>query len=161
MPKLEKYHPILTPHYTFDWLTKARVKDVLTLIQETDARQQPTILSVADRINQTMREIFHDQKLVWGITQRTTDQLIGIAGFTPLDLTANTATLTVTVLPAQQQPAVLAEIYTRLTAFATHELGLTQLSVHLSQPDQSLTKIFTELGFSVMTTDPLDFKLTR
>lgn len=152
MPKLEKYHPILTPNYTFDWLTKSRVKDVFTLTEQTQPTAQPTILSTADEINQTMRDIFHDKKLIWGITDRKTDQLIGRAGFELLDFVNHTATLTVTLLPAQRQLAILTEIYGRLVAFGRHELALTTLTVALLQADPQLTDLLTTLKFTKVTT---------
>lgn len=151
MPKLEKYHPILTPHYTFDWLTKARVKDVFSLTQQTQPTSQATLLTTADNINQTMRDIFHDQKLIWGITQRDNDHLIGQAGFDPLDLDGQTATLTVTLFPSQQQGPVLTELYDRLVAFGCHELGLTTLTVTLPKPDQQLRELLTGLNFTETT----------
>jgi len=151
MPKLEKYHPILTPHYTLDWLTKARVKDVLTLQSQAQPDQALTMLATADGINQTMREIFHDQKLVWGITQQSNDHLIGQAGFNPLDLTTKTGQLTVTVLAEQATTAVLTELYQRLVDFATHELGLTELRVTLPQPDPVVAAILTQLNFTSTT----------
>lgn len=151
MPKLEKYHPILTPHYTFDWLTKARVKDVLTLQSQEQSNQALTMLTTADMINQTMREIFHDQKLVWGITQRSNDHLIGQAGFDPLDLTAKTGQLTVTVLAEQATNAVLTELYQRLVDFAIKELGLTELRVTLPQPNPIVAAILAQLSFTNTT----------
>jgi len=151
MPKLEKYHPILTPNYTFDWLTKTKVKDLFTLLQQTQPSSKVTILSTADETNQTMRDIFHDKKLIWGITDRKSNQFIGQAGFDPLDLTNQTGTLTVTLLPDHQQLTVLTEIYDRLVSFASHELGLTTLTTVQSQPNPALTKLLTKLNFKEIT----------
>ncbi|AVK61418.1 GNAT family N-acetyltransferase [Lactobacillus sp. CBA3605] len=148
MSKFEKYHPLLTPHYTFDWLTKVRVKSVFTLYQQmSDTQTPPTMLTTADQLNQTMREIFHDQKLVWGISTRPTDQFVGQAGFDPIDLTTKTAVLTVTVLSAHHQTAVLTEIYQRLIAFAWHELHLTHLTVVPAADDIITRHLLVQLDF--------------
>jgi len=99
-----------------------------------------------------MRDIFHDKKLIWGITDRKTDQLIGRAGFELLDFVNHTATLTVTLLPAQLQLTILTEIYERLVAFGRHELALTTLTVALPQADPQLTDLLTTLKFTKVTT---------
>ncbi|MFC6181728.1 GNAT family N-acetyltransferase [Lactiplantibacillus daowaiensis] len=155
MTKFEKYHPILTPHYTFDWLTKSRVKDVWLLQQQANPAE--TMLMTADMINQTMRDIFHDQKLVWGITDRQTDQFIGSASLTAL--TTATPRLTVHLITAQATTAALTEIYTRLTAFATNELGVATLTVPLTPTDQLSTPILTKLGYQPDATQPLNVTL--
>ncbi|AVK63989.1 GNAT family N-acetyltransferase [Lactobacillus sp. CBA3606] len=160
MTKFEKYHPLLTPHYTLDWLTKVRVKNVLTLYQQmSNAQTPPTILTTADQLNQTMREIFHDQKLVWGISTRPTDQFIGQAGFDPIDLTAKTAVLTVTVLTAHHQIAVLTEIYQRLIAFAWHELHLTHLTVIPAADDTMTRSLLSQLDFVPTTPAAQSYEL--
>jgi len=164
MPKFEKYHPILTPHYTFDWLTKARAKDVLAFYQQFTPVTEtvPTMLTTADRINHTMRDIFHDQKLVWGISRRADDQFIGQAGFDPIDTDQQTATLQVHVMPAAHQQTTLAELYTRLTEFGTQELGLTKLNVTLPVTDTIATQILTALHFRSVpatTTDRITYQL--
>lgn len=150
MSQFEKYHPILTPHYTFDWLTKVRAVDVFHLCQQVDAGQ-PTMLTTADYINQTMREIFHDQQLVWAISDRQTDQFIGRAGFAPIDMTTKTATISVELLAKMVTPATLSELYQRLLTFGTDELHLTQLTVNLPVENTDSTTILNKLGFTAVT----------
>lgn len=148
MSQFEKYHPILTAHYAFDWLTKARSIDVLRLYQRADAAM--TIQTAAEKINQTMREIFHDQKLVWGVTDRTDGHFVGQVGFDPIDTSTGQATVSVDVF-ADTPAAVLTEIYQRLVAFGTAELKLTTLTVTLTGPDSKCDQVLTALGFH--TTD--------
>jgi len=162
MSKFEKYHPILTEHYTFDWLTKARAKDVFALYQQLTPNSSVTMLTTATTINQTMRDIFHDRKLIWGISSRQTDHFIGQAGFDPIDLDQLTATLTVQLLPADHNLATLTELYTRLTAFGTQELGLTRLNVTIPATDQLVAQVLTTLKFKPVTKhqpDQLTFQL--
>lgn len=150
MSQFEKYHPILTPHYAFDWLTKARAIDVFRLY-ETTATTAIDMPTVAAAINQTMREIFRDQKLLWGVTTRVNDTFIGEVGFDPIDLTTKQATLRVNLFPANQQDKVLTEIMTRLVAFGTAELKLTDLTVTLPTNQPTFAKVLENLNFT--TTD--------
>lgn len=150
MSQFEKYHPILTPHYAFDWLTKARAIDVLHLY-EAQTTVPVSMQTAATRINQTMREIFRDQKLVWGVTDRQTDEFIGQAGFDPIDTSDQTATLRLDVFPAFDQRLALTELYQRLLTFGTAELKLTTLTVQLAQAGGPADQVLTALGFT--TTD--------
>lgn len=144
MAQFEKYHPILTPHYALDWLTKARAIDVQRLYADNTNAPVP-ITTVATTINQTMRAIFRDQKLVWGVSDRASDAFVGQVGFDPIDMTTHQATLQVSVCPDYQTAATLQELYQRLVAFGTAELKLTTLTV---QPvDDPTTEILTTLGF--------------
>ncbi|CAJ1230373.1 GNAT family N-acetyltransferase [Lactiplantibacillus xiangfangensis] len=151
MSQFEKYHPILTEHYAFDWLTKARAIDVFHLYEEM-ADQPITMPATATKINQTMREIFRDQKLVWGVTDRINGHFVGQAGFDPIDLANKEATISVTVTPDNAQDHVLHELYQRLVTFGLAELKLTTLTVHLEQPDHQCEQILTDLGFQLTTT---------
>ena len=153
MSQFEKYHPILTPHYAFDWLTKVRVVDVFNLYQTTDTTV--TMAATADRINQVMREIFNDRQLIWGVTDRTTNDFCGQVGFAPIDMAAHQATLTVQLTDANHDVAPLTKILERLVAFGTVELKLQQLKLALSQPDSLMGQVLTTLGFT--TTDNLNF----
>ena len=153
MSQFEKYHPILTPHYTFDWLTKVRVIDVFNLYQASAAAT--TMEATAAQINHIMREIFHDHQLIWGVSDRTTNTFVGQVGFAPIDTTNHTATLTVNLISTYQQTAVLTEILARLVAFGTVELKLQQLTLVLSQPNSVLDQVMSRLNF--VTQDHLTF----
>lgn len=157
MSQFEKYHPLLTQHYVFDWLTKARAIDVFNLYQldPTTAADMPT---TASAINQTMREIFRDQKLIWGVRDRQSDAFIGQAGFNPIDPVAHTATLTVTVFPAYQQAPSLTEIYRHLVAFGTTELHLAHLTVQVTAAPAITGPILKDLGFTTNDQQQYDYQ---
>ncbi|VDG21285.1 GNAT family N-acetyltransferase [Lactiplantibacillus mudanjiangensis] len=157
MAKFEKYHPILTPHYTLDWLTQSRMNAILAFDQLTDPTA--TLLTTADAVNQIMRDIFHDQKLVWGITDRQNDQFIGQAGFDHLDSSPDQATLKVRLIPSAHTAPVLTELYPRLTDFATDELKRPHLSITLTATDQISVPILTALGYRIDPTMPTHFSL--
>ena len=158
MSQFEKYHPILTAHYALDWLTKSRAIDVFHLYQlsGTTPLDMPT---TATQINQTMREIFRDQKLVWGVSDRSSGQFVGQAGFDPIDTTTHRARLRLDLLPANEQPAALTELYQHLVAFGTTELALTRLTVQLTTIDAQRAAILTSLGFT--TSDQLTFQYQK
>lgn len=147
MAQFEKYHPILTAHYTLDWLTKARAIDVQTLDQQATSTTA-ALTTTAAQINQTMRLIFRDQQLIWGVTNRTTDQFVGRVGFAPIDLHNHQATLIVDLLADAQTTATWTELYQRLVAFATAELQLKVLTVNLTSANPELEAILTRLGFT-------------
>ena len=153
MSQFEKYHPILTPHYTFDWLTKARVIDVFNLYQTSTPTA--TMETTATQINHIMREIFHDRQLIWGVTDRTTTKFVGQVGFTPIDTANHTGTLIINLRPAYQQATTLTEILERLVAFGTVELKLQQLTLNLPQQNSIIEKILHNLNF--FTQDHLTF----
>lgn len=153
MSQFEKYHPILTPHYTFDWLTKVRVIDVFNLYQTSNATA--TMETTAAQINHTMREIFHDHQLVWGVTDRDTNAFVGQVGFAPIDTAKHEATLSVDLTATYQQVTTLREILERLVAFGTVELKLNRLTLILPKHDDLMAQTLAGLNFS--TTDHLTF----
>lgn len=153
MSQFEKYHPILTPHYTFDWLTKARVIDVFDLYQAKTTTA--TMEATATQINHIMREIFHDRQLVWGVIDRTTNKFVGQVGFAPIDTAKHTGTLIINLRPAYQQTTTLTEILERLVAFGTVELKLQQLTLNLPQQSPLIEKVLHNLNF--VTHDHLTF----
>lgn len=147
MSQFEKYHPILTPHYAFDWLTKARAIDVLHLDQQRTPADH-SLTSTATRINQTMRDIFSDQQLIWGVSDRQTGAFLGQVGYAPIDMTAKTATLTVDLMANFQTEPVYTEIIERLVAFGTAELKLTELTVTLPTTTPTLVTVLKRLNFT-------------
>ncbi|WP_436670416.1 GNAT family N-acetyltransferase [Lactiplantibacillus argentoratensis] len=153
MSQFEKYHPILTPHYTFDWLTKVRVIDVFNLYQTSN--ETATMEKTAAQINHTMREIFHDHQLVWGVTDRETNAFVGQVGFAPIDMAEHEATLSVDLTATYQQVTTLKEILERLVAFGTVELKLHQLTLTLPRQDPLMAQVLRDTSFT--TTDQLTF----
>jgi len=154
MSQFEKYHPLLTPHYAFDWLTKSRVIDVFNLYQ---ANQVPAITMemTAAKINDTMRAIFSDQQLVWGVTDKVTDDFVGQVGFPSLNLDQHTAALSIAVVASYHRNETLTELLERLVAFGTVELKLQRLTLTIPVEDDLIAQVLTGLSFT--TTDHLTF----
>lgn len=111
--------------------------------------------TTAAQINHTMREIFHDHQLVWGVTDRDTNAFVGQVGFAPIDTAKHEATLSVDLTATYQQVTTLREILERLVAFGTVELKLNRLTLILPKRDDLMAQILAGLNFS--TTDHLTF----
>ena len=154
MSQFEKYHPLLTPHYAFDWLTKNRVLDIFNLYQSI---KEPTITmeETAAIINDTMRTIFSDQQLVWGVTDKATDDFVGQVGFTSLNLEQRTATIEIAIVATYHRNDTLTEILQRLVSFGMLELKLQHLALTIPAKDDQLAQVLTDLKFT--TTDSLNF----
>ncbi|WP_461219501.1 hypothetical protein [Lapidilactobacillus salsurivasis] len=93
MTKFEKYHPILTDHYTLDWLTNAPLKNSHALLQQLPqlAAQTSDYAHTAQFIQGQMLAIMKNQRLLWGITQRSTGALVGVARILPCQLSTATS----------------------------------------------------------------------
>ncbi|WP_048001051.1 GNAT family N-acetyltransferase [Lactiplantibacillus herbarum] len=158
MSQFEKYHPLLTPHYAFDWLTKNRVIDVFNLYQSI---KEPAITmeTTAALVNDTMRAIFSDQQLVWGVTDKATDDFVGQVGFTSLNLDQHAATVKIAVVAAYHRSEPLTEILQRLISFGTLELKLQHLTVTIPVMDKLVEQVLTGLNFT--TTDHLTFNFQQ
>jgi len=128
MSSFEGYHPLLTPKFRFDWLTRFKLKNVAELTNRD-------LAETADWINNTMRSTMKRATLTWGIERRQTHKLVGWGGFLELDLPAHTghAGLAGKRLPVSEQQ----EIVDRLVNFGRDELQLTELkltpSAHLDE----------------------------
>ncbi|WP_143461481.1 GNAT family N-acetyltransferase [Levilactobacillus enshiensis] len=136
MSSFEGYHPLLTPTFRFDWLTRFKLKNVADLTNQD-------LGETADWVNGTMRNTMARTALTWGIERRQTHKLIGWGGFTNLDLSAHKgqACLTGKRLPVAEQQ----EIVDRLVSFGREELQLTKLTL----PDTTLLDdaVLTAAGF--------------
>ncbi|HAY52611.1 MAG TPA: N-acetyltransferase, partial [Lactobacillus sp.] len=77
MEQFEKYHPIMTPRFTFDWLTVSTVKDVFALrhdpavAAQTNRPADADINQTVDYISHTMVAVMRNRQLTWGITDRS------------------------------------------------------------------------------------------
>jgi len=111
--------------------------------------------ATAALINDTMRTIFSDQHLVWGVTDKATDDFVGQVGFTSLNLDQHAATIEVAVVADYHHSEPLTEILQRLFSFATLELKLQHLVLTIPVMDKLVEKILTGLNFT--TTDHLTF----
>ena len=154
MVAFEKYHPLLSERYTLDWLTASRLKDLHALradpsVAAFSARQpDATITATARYVNQAMGAIMRNQALVYGITDRQSQTLVGSVAL--LAITDAQAQLQLEV--PQADPAVYAEIIPRISSFAFFELELKTLTVDLPESDSLLRTQLLTFGFQPSST---------
>ena len=146
MEKFEKYHPIMTPHYTFNWLTSARLNKSTELMQHYYQDATLTTTKAASLINQTMLKVMRDQQLTWGVFDRASDELVGLANL--FEINQQQAALSIELeLTAMQPERGVRELLARLVSFAFAELDMKTLYFK-----QTTTKIdpaiLDQLGFT-------------
>lgn len=145
MEQFEKYHPLLTDHYTLDWLTVTPLKTVnQTLPQLSENYHWTSFSQSAHYLNQTMLAVMRNQKLVWGITRRTNQALVGVASLT--EFHQQQVHLRIALLSTDEAVDEIAyETLTYLTAFVFAELNLNQITLQTPFPKSHLLQ---ELGYS-------------
>lgn len=132
MAIFEKYHPIMSVHYTMDWLTLFKAKDILAMRQNLEIAQaqgrpvDKTIADTAHFVNRAMALVMGNQALLYGVRDRATDELVGTIGLYGFSTDGQCATLRMATLP-ETPISVQAEFLPRIIGFAVHELGLTKL----------------------------------
>jgi hypothetical protein len=129
----EKYHPIMSVHYTMDWLTMAKLKEVFALRQDPEiarGQERPVDTVIGDTahyVNRAMALVMRNQALLYGVQDRATGRLMGTFGLFNVDEQRMTASVRLATL-ADTNPAVMAEVLPRMLGFAVHELELQWLT---------------------------------
>ncbi|WP_434520480.1 GNAT family N-acetyltransferase [Pediococcus sp. M21F004] len=160
MEKFEKYRPILTPHFTLDWLTATKVKDIYTLRHDeniakmSDRTIDPTIQDTVDYVNQAMRLIMNNDSLLWGISDRKIDEFLGTFCIWNFNDPKTAAEIRFEILPNQQNHGIMTEILQHMTEFAFNELGLTTLYAVAKQANTPAITILKKTGFEIDPTYP-------
>ncbi|WP_125608377.1 GNAT family N-acetyltransferase [Lapidilactobacillus bayanensis] len=146
MEKFEKYHPIMTPHFTFDWLTTARLNHSTELIRAVEKQPDLTTAQAAEHISQLMLKIMRNQELTWGIFKRPQKTLIGLTSLANLQEHTKTAELSL-YLPPNLSELEQTELLTRLVTFVFAELDFNETILATNQTTIS-PQVLTDLGFS-------------
>ncbi len=155
MARFEKYHPIMTAHYTLDWLTAFKVKEINALRQDAGVAQamhRPAAAHLTDTVeyvSHEMLQIMSDKKLVWGIQERSNQTFLGIFVFQNFDKAANSAEVQYELLPQFQQQGIMSEILQHMTRFAFDELHLAQLQAVIYQDQPGADAVLKNAGFHV------------
>ncbi|MTV82040.1 hypothetical protein [Secundilactobacillus folii] len=123
MAKFERYHPIMTPHFTMDWLTQFKVKDINLLRRQTVPNE--TIIETAKYVNRQMSTVMHDQSLTWGVAEKQTDVFRGIVQLTPSSRASSSAQLTIVPM-TKPDDELVNEIQTYMAGFAKNTFGSSQ-----------------------------------
>ncbi|WP_261806716.1 hypothetical protein [Lapidilactobacillus luobeiensis] len=162
MTKFEKYHPILTEHYTLDWLTTASLKDAQHLLVQLPltATVNRDYTQTAHFLQQNMLAIMRNQRLLWGITARVAARLQGIAQIEPQQQQARLLISPTPQLSVPDQARLFQEILLRLSAFSFVELALTSVVLNTAELTQVQATILAEQGF-VLAPDQQTWRLDR
>lgn len=132
MQNFEKYHPIMSRHYTLDWLTAFKLKEIYALRRDLDvaeAQQRPVDADItvsAHFVNRAMALVMGNQALLYGIRSRQEDTLLATFGFYGFSTDRQCATVRMANAAAADD-AVLEEVLPRMLGFAVHELGFSTL----------------------------------
>ncbi len=158
MVAFEKYHPLLSPHYTLDWPTASRLKDLYAL--RADATQAAlsarpvaqSITETAHAVNHAMRLIMGNQALIYGVTTRKDHALAGSVALLAIDPALTQAQLQVEVAAPTAPAPFYDEIVPRVVGFAFFELGLTTLKLSLPLTPTPLQTWLVAHGFAPTAT---------
>ncbi|KRL62823.1 hypothetical protein FC85_GL001688 [Lentilactobacillus diolivorans DSM 14421] len=151
MTSFEKFHPVLTSHYTLDWLTQTPVKQVDNLytnpnISTVAAEKLPTqILDTVKRINHIMQKVMNDKQLTWGVTDSNNQTFVGIITISGFDHPNQIGELDFIVDQAHSE--ALGEIVRRSIQFVADHFNFNQLQVNLSVPNDVVQKSLIENQF--------------
>ncbi|WP_407891591.1 N-acetyltransferase [Lacticaseibacillus sp. N501-2] len=135
MISFEKYHPLLSAHYTLDWLTNANLKAVhelranATQAELSGRKTDLDIPATAHYINQSMRLVMKNKALLYGITDRATQKFVGSICLWQFDADFTRAQMRLEVADAKNADALYQEIIPRVVGFSFFELGLAQLTM--------------------------------
>ncbi|KRM87093.1 GNAT family N-acetyltransferase [Lacticaseibacillus thailandensis] len=133
MAIFEKYHPIMSVHYTMDWLTQAKLKEVFILRHDPEiarGQERPVDANIGETahfVNRAMALVMRNQALLYAVLDRSTGSLLGTLGLFDIDEERMTASIRLATL-AGTDPAVMAEVLPRMLGFAVHELELQWLT---------------------------------
>ncbi|MFT8411394.1 MAG: GNAT family N-acetyltransferase [Schleiferilactobacillus perolens] len=167
MEQFEKYHPIMTPRFTFDWLTTATVKEIFALrhdpqlAAQTNRPADDTITQTVDYISQTMLAIMRNQQLTWAVSDREAGKVVGIFAIAPIDADAGQAGLHLEIQPDLLTAATIREIIGHMSAFCFAELGLSSLTIWVpaNAPYQDTLVTLGYKADSFTNSDYADFDL--
>ncbi|PWG00099.1 GNAT family N-acetyltransferase [Levilactobacillus bambusae] len=149
MVLFEQYHPILTPHYTLDWLTEF---DLMKVHQArlglnhyaASGLTEPTIQQTANFVNQTMHDIMTEKELTWGIKTRSDNFFVGMVSL--MAITKTSAELRF-MLFNESEIDQHQEIITRVIDLAFHQLGLINLTADANQTTLLGQRLLLACGF--------------
>ncbi|EHO50112.1 GNAT family N-acetyltransferase [Lentilactobacillus kisonensis] len=152
MTSFEKFHPVLTAHYTLDWLTQTPVKQVDNLFNQpailtTKADNLPTqILDTVKSINRVMQKVMNDAELTWGITDSETNQFVGIVTISGFDRPNRIGRIDFII--DQQAANASKEMIERALKFIVDHFNFKKVQVELTTANQTVINALTTLGFS-------------
>lgn len=155
MKRFEKYHPLMTAHYTLDWLTAFPVKALFSLRQDHDlavsSRRQPdsAITDSVRYVNQAMRQVMSDAALIWGIEDRQTKHFLGTLSLKNFNTLEQSVEIAGELLPEAQNQGVMTEILNYLIRFIFDELGMQRIQAITLKTQTAAHQLLTGAGFQL------------
>lgn len=163
MASFEKFHPVLTAHYTLDWLTQTPVKHVDELLSKpyfstVAAEKMPAeILETVRDINHIMQKVMNGHELTWGVTDSATGDFKGIITISGFEPNQTTGSLDFT-LP-QESIGSFSEVIDRAVKFAADHFNFSKLAVRLPQPSTAIAKILEDTRFQQVNATTFEVQL--
>ncbi|WP_283678961.1 GNAT family N-acetyltransferase [Lentilactobacillus sp. Marseille-Q4993] len=164
MSTFEKYHPVLTPHYQLDWLTQTPVKEIFALYQNEHIETsltlaKPTeILDTVRNVNHTMQAVMSEEELTWGITDKDTNEFVGIIKIYNLKSETKTAKISF-VLRHDESDVLVYEVLKRAIKFVIDHFDTETIEISLHQKDAIIPTVLNELKFNQTSADTYQLNL--
>ncbi|MCL0318705.1 hypothetical protein [Apilactobacillus xinyiensis] len=122
MKSFEWLHPILTPHFKLDWLTKFKLKEVNDFQNQNNLQQ--SMNQSMNYINETMKNVMEMKALVWGVEENESKNLIGIIEVNDLDDSSTCVKFIGNKISSKSQKAILDRITPLLQQVGCKELAI-------------------------------------
>ncbi|MCP9332553.1 N-acetyltransferase [Lentilactobacillus hilgardii] len=154
MDSFEKFHPVLTAHYTLDWLTRTQVKRVDDLFNQPNfttvsAEKLPNqIFDTVKGINHVMQRVMNTTELTWGITDSNDGSFKGIITISGFNRDDKTGIIDFTFV--KNEARELSEVIKRVVEFAKDHFDFTKLEVNLNAPATVISSILKENNFETL-----------
>ena len=154
MQSFEKYHPIMSVHYTMDWLTTFKIKDIFQLradrqiAAESGREFDQKITDTARYINRSMRLVMSNNALLYGIKDRTNNDFLGSFCIWNFSEKKTVAQVRFETLAKRQGEGVMSEVIKRMLGFAFFELGLKRVYVILPANNERAANLLTANFFT-------------
>lgn len=161
MSSFEQLHPVLTPHFKLDWLTKFPVKEIIhefslspTAQTNIQIPQQP--LEVVAFVNHTMRQVMAQKELTWGFSTLVAPTFLGFISIqNPHEEVTN-----ISFWYTDISTAAFSEVFNRTVTFITDHFESKIIQVQLNNVNSELSTLFTQAGFTTVNELTWQLKLT-
>lgn len=132
---LKNYRPVMTTHYTLDWLNAFKLKDIHHL-REFELQQRQPLVQTASFVNQAMSQLMHGKTAIWGIKQTNSDQFLGTFSLFQIDLPNRAATVQASLLMEGTQTELLTEVVPHILRMLQTDLKFQTIFVPQVQEKQ-------------------------
>ncbi|GLB46543.1 hypothetical protein WR164_05220 [Philodulcilactobacillus myokoensis] len=127
-------HPFFTNHYKLDWINQFQIKDVLRFLRTIFPTVTPD--GVANYINQSMKSIMQNQKLIFGIGDKKTDHFLGMIR---IDFKNHQATMNIDCVEKLADSEALIEIVQRMvTLLFSDQIKVDKIKIINNADNESL-----------------------